>query len=121
MEKKKKIMKKLAIAAIALFAFTTEARLKAKTSCKMGGEKCTFNAQCCGNRVCLSKYGKVCGAHLSVGQNCGENGECLDPNFCYDGVCTAPFSSGHKCKHDYQCESDSCKGNWGGVKNGKCK
>ena len=114
-------MKKLAIAAIALFAFTTEARLKAKTSCKMGGEKCTFNAQCCGNRVCLSKYGKVCGAHLNVGQNCGENGECLDPNFCYDGVCTAPFSSGHKCKHDYQCESDSCKGNWGGVKNGKCK
>ena len=42
----------------------------------MSGEKCTFNAQCCGNRVCLSKQGNKCGAHLTVGQACGESGEC---------------------------------------------
>ena len=121
-------MKKLAIAAIALFAFSEEGQLKAKTACRMAGEKCTFNAQCCGNRVCLSKQGNVCGAHLKVGDVCGESGECGDPNFCEKvsknnktKVCTAPYATGHECKHDDHCVSGTCKGNWGGVKTGKCK
>ena len=87
---------KYLIAILVLFAFTTEMKLKAKTQCRMGGEKCTFNAQCCGNRVCLSKKGKVCGPHLNVGEACGEDGECGSPNFCYSSVYTAPFESGHK-------------------------
>ena len=73
---------KYLIAILVLFTFTIEMKLKAKTQCKMGGEKCTFNAQCCGNRACLSKKGKVCGPHLSVGEKCGESGECGEPNFC---------------------------------------
>ena len=112
---------KYIVAFLLLFALTIEIHLKSKTKCKMTGEKCTFNAQCCGNRACLSKKGHVCGAHLQVGEACGENGECGDPNFCYDKVCNAPFESGHKCKHGYQCKSNDCDGNWGGLKTGKCK
>ena len=116
-------MKYLALAFLLLFAITTEINLKSKskTKCKMSGEKCTFNAQCCGNRACLSKKGHVCGSHLNVGEPCGENGECGKPNFCYDKVCTAPFETGHKCKHGYQCQSNDCDGNWIGIKTGKCK
>ena len=112
---------KYIVAFLLLFALTTELHLKSKTKCKMSGEKCTFNAQCCGNRACLSKKGHVCGEHLNVGEACGENGECGKPNFCYDDVCTVPFEKGHKCKHDYQCVSKDCDGSWGGIKNGKCK
>jgi len=107
-----------------LFAFIATAKLNKKTKCKMSGEKCTFNAQCCGNRVCLSKQGKVCGSHLELGELCGEDGECASPNFCAGDdkkVCTAPYPSGHKCKKDKQCKSKSCKGNLGGLKTGKCK
>ena len=112
---------KYIVAFLLLFALTTELHLKSKTKCKMAGEKCTFNAQCCGERVCLSKKGHVCGSHLKVGEECGENGECGAPNFCYAKNCTEPFENGHECKHDYQCKSDNCKGSWGGLKNGKCK
>ncbi len=112
---------KYIVAFLLLFALTTELHLKSKTKCKMSGENCTFNAQCCGNRVCLSKKGNVCGPHLEVGEECGENGECGDPNFCYDKKCTEPFENGHECKHDYQCKSDNCKGSWIGLNNGKCK
>ena len=112
---------KYIVAFLLLIALTTELHLKSKTKCKMAGEKCTFNAQCCGHRVCLSKQGHVCGSHLELGEACGENGECRDPYFCYDKVCTAPFETGHKCKHGYQCQSNDCDGNWIGIKTGKCK
>ena len=121
---------KYIVAFLLLFALTTELHLKSNPpNCKMSGENCTSNAQCCGNRVCLSKK-HVCGSflefveersHLEVGEECAENSECGDPNFCYDKKCTEPFEEGHECKHDYQCKSDNCKGSWGGFKNGKCK
>ena len=51
---------KYIVAFLLLIALTTELHLKSKTKCKMAGEECTFNAQCCGERVCLSKKGNVC-------------------------------------------------------------
>ena len=121
---------KYIVAFLLLFALTTELHLKSKTKCRMSGEKCILNAQCCGENVCLSKKGHVCGSLLEfvedrshfkkVGEECGENGECRDPYFCYDKKCTEPFEKGHECKHDYQCKSDNCMGSWGGIRYGKC-
>ena len=108
-----------------LFAFIATAKLNKKTKCKMSGEKCRFNIECCGSRVCLSKQGNVCGSHLTKDQLCGEDGECASPYFCAGEknkkVCTAPYPSGEKCKKDSQCQSGTCKGNLGGIKTGKCK
>lgn len=111
-------MKKLAIAAITLFAFTQEGKLKSR--CQKEGEHCIFNSQCCGDNVCIVGNNRVCGPHLKLGEKCSEDGECGTPNFC-DSVCTAPYESGHKCRYDKQCKSKTCKGNWYGTKKGKCE
>ena len=112
---------KYIVAFLLLFALTSEIHLKSKTRCRMSGEKCWFNAQCCGNRVCLSKKGNVCGSHLKVGEACGEDGECGKPNFCYEKVCTAPFEKGHKCRYDYHCKSKTCRGQLLILKGGTCQ
>ena len=111
-------MKKLALAAITLFAFSQEGKLKSR--CQNEGEHCIFNSQCCGENVCIVGNGRVCGPHLKLGEKCSEDGECGTPNFC-DSTCTAPYESGHKCRYDKQCKSNTCKGNWYGTKKGKCK
>ena len=111
-------MKKLAIAAITLFAFTQEGKLKSR--CQKEGEHCIFNSQCCGDNVCIVGNNRVCGPHLKLGEKCSEDAECGTPNFC-DSVCTAPYESGHKCRYDKQCKSKTCKGNWYGTKKGKCE
>jgi hypothetical protein len=111
-------MKKLALAAIALFAFSEGSKLKNR--CQNEGEGCIFNSQCCGDNVCLVGKGRVCGPHLAIGDKCSEDGECGSPNFC-DSVCKVPYESGHECRFDSQCQSKSCKGNWYGTKKGKCK
>ena len=111
-------MKKLAIAAITLFAFTQEGKLKSR--CQKEGEHCIFNSQCCGDNVCIVGNNRVCGPHLKLGEKCSEDGECGSPNFC-DSTCTAPYESGHKCRYDKQCKSKTCKGNWYGTKKGKCE
>ncbi len=108
---------KYIVAFLLLFALTTELHLKSRPKCKMSGENCTSNAQCC-DHICLSKK-NVCvsflefaeeRSHKEVGEKCAENHECGKPNFCYDKKCTEPFEKGHKCLDDYQCKSKNCSG-----------
>ena len=117
---------KYIVAFLLLFALTTELHLKSNPpNCKMSGENCTSNAQCCDRGLCLSKK-HVCGSflefakeryleveersHKEVGEKCAENHECEKPNFCYDKKCTEPFEKGHECLDDYQCKSKKCSG-----------
>ena len=120
-------MKKLAIAAFALFVFSSEAQLR-KNACVAKGEKCTFNASCCGTNVCLSQSGNVCGPHVKTGYACGEDGECGDKSFCdyakstsTKKVCIPKYNNNTKCKKDKQCLSGHCNGNLGGIRSGTCR
>ncbi len=111
---------KYLITILLLFIYTTEKKLKV-IPCVSGLEKCKEHSDCCNSKfVCLRTKGHVCGTPRELGNTCGSDPECQSPNFCVDGRCTAPYESGHKCRKNYECASDKCKGNWGGYKNGVC-